>query len=504
MGDYYMALGQRAAMGGTWLVGARLLSRVIDLGTMLVLAHILRPKDFGLVAIAMSVIYVVEAALELPVSGALVRLQSVELAHYDTAFTLSLLRGLALGAIVCAISWPFARFYSEPRLLPLVCALSLAPAARGLVSPRLADFSRTLQFAPDFGMEMIGKVAAFTLAVVLAVTTRSYWAIAAGTVIAPVVATVTSYVIAPYKPRLSLLALHDFSGFLGWNTAAQTIGAFNWQTDRLMLAKLMSKTELGFFSTANDLATMPVMAFLAPIQRPLLSAFSLLKEEPNRLAQSYQKSATAIITLGLPILVAESLVAHMAIRVMFGPLWFGAAMPLRWLAISLIPTLFAMPVPPLVMCFGQTQLFFKRNVLEVCIKLPLVVFGALKYGFVGVIIARYISESITAIYCMFIVRNLAGLPIHQQLLAPWRSVVSTAIMGIMIQGTVVLFPATNAIASVIMHLCFTVLTGCAIYCSVLWLLWNASGCPAGLERMISSSLAHIWSRAGRVVPSEIL
>lgn len=499
-----MVLGRRAAMGGTWLVGARLLSRVIDLGTMLVLAHILRPNDFGLVALAMSVIYVVEAALELPVSGALVRLQTIVPEHYDTAFTLSLLRGVVLGIMVCAISWPFARFYAEPRLLPLVCALSLAPAARGLVSPRLADFSRSLQFAPDFSMEMFGKFSAFALAVGMAVTTRSYWAIAAGTVIAPVTATLTSYIIAPYRPRLSLNTLGDFSGFLGWNTAAQTIGAFNWQTDRLMLAKLISNAELGFFSTANDLAIIPVMAFLAPIQRPLLSAFSLLKGEPLRLAQSYQKSATAIVTLGLPILIGESLVAGLAVRVLFGPLWASAAMPLRWLAISLVPTLFAMPVPPLVMCFGQTNLFFRRNMLEVCIKVPLVILGALKYGFIGVIFARYISESITALYCMVIVRSLAGIPVRRQLLAPWRSAASSALMAIVVWLTLHLFLPGDSFASLATYLAFVVFMGGITYCSSLWLLWNISGCPPGIESMISSTLVDTWNRGARVIPSESL
>ncbi len=262
------------------MVGARLVSRVIDLATMLVLAHILLPKDFGLVAIAMSVIYIIEAALELPVSQALVRLRVIEPAHYDTAFTLSLLRGLALGFIVCAVSWPFAKFYADSRLFPLVCLLSIAPAARGLVSPRLADFSKNLDFSPDFTMEIFAKVTAFLIAITLGLTTRSYWAIAAGTVVAPVAGTATSYVLAPYRPRLNLSALPAFSGFLGWITAAQVVSAFNWQTDRLMLGKLMSKADLGLFTAANDFATVPVMALLGPILRPLLSAFSLVKEEP--------------------------------------------------------------------------------------------------------------------------------------------------------------------------------------------------------------------------------
>jgi O-antigen/teichoic acid export membrane protein len=489
-----MVLGHRIAVGGSWLVGARLLSRAIDVGAMLILAHMLSPKDFGLVAIAMTIIYVVEAALELPVSQALVSLQSINQAHYDTAFTLSLLRGLVLGLIVCLFSWPFARFYGDARLLPLVCVLCLAPIARGLVSPRLADFTIKLQFVPDFSMEIVGKLAAFLIAVILAVTTKSYWAIAAGTVVAPMAGTITSYIFAPYRPRLSLSAWSSFSGFLGWYSTAQAINAFNWQTDRLMLGKLMSKGELGLFTAANDTATIPVMAFISPINRPLLSAFSMLKEQPQRLAQSYQRSANAIVTLGLPILVGESLLAHPAVRLMLGSQWKGSAPLLQWLAVSMIPALFAMPMASLAMSFGRTRAIFHRNLFEVCVKLPLVVFGALKYGFMGVIFARCISETATVLFCIVIVHRLIGLPIHRQLLGPWRSVVSATGMALVIWPASHVLTTSNAIVPLAGGLLLVVSLGAATYSLVLWLLWNASGSPAGLEAMISSSLIRRYSR----------
>jgi O-antigen/teichoic acid export membrane protein len=487
-------LDRRIAVGGGWLVGARLLSRSVDLGAMLVLAHMLSPRDFGLVAIAMTVIYVVEAALELPVSQALVSLQSIEPAQYDTAFTLSLLRGLALGLIVCLFSWPFARFYGDSRLLPLVCVLCLAPIARGLVSPRLADFSIKLQFAPDFTMEIIGKAAAFLVAVILAITTKSYWAIAAGTVVAPIAGTITSYLFAPYRPRVSLSAWSSFSGFLGWYTTAQAINALNWQTDRLILGKIMSKSELGLFTAANDTATIPVMAFISPINRPLLSAFSMLKEQPQRLAQSYQRSANAIVTLGLPILIGESLLARPAVRLLLGSQWKGSAPLLQWLAISLVPALFALPMSPLAMSFGRTKVFFQRNMFEVCVKLPLVVFGAIRYGFMGVVFARCISESATVFFCMVIVQRLIGLPIHRQLLGPWRSVFSAAVMALVIWLASPVLTTSNAIAPLAAGLLLVVALGAATYSLVLWLLWNAAGSPAGLEAMISSSLMRWYSR----------
>lgn len=494
-----VAISRQTAISGTWTVGARLVARMVDLVTMFVLAHMLSPKDFGLVAIAMTVIYVMEAAFELPVSQALVRLDNAQPAHYDTAFTLSLLRGVALSLIVCSTSLPFARFFSDGRLLLLVCMLSLAPAARGLVSPRLADYSRNLDFSPDFTMELVGKLAAFLTAIVVAVTTRSYWAIAVGTIVAPLTATFVSYVIAPYQPRLSLSRLREFSGFLGWITAAQVVGAFNWQADRLLLGKLTSKSALGLFITANDCSSIPVLALFNPILRPLLSAFSLLKKEPERLVGSYQNSAIAIVTLGLPILVAETLLAYPAVRLLLGQKWMGSAPLLRWLALSLVPSLFAMPLGPLVMTFGRTQVFLQRNLLEVCIKIPLLVFGALKYGFVGVIIARCISESVTVLFCMIAVRKLIGLSVWLQLLGPWRSVLSAGAMATVLWFTTPRSIETESLGSLALHFLLALVLGLSTYSGVLWQLWTVSGRPPGIESMIADKLSHLVQRCGIAV-----
>ena len=332
--DKQIVVGGQTARSGTWTVGARIISRIVDLVTMVVLAHLLHPKDFGLVAIAMTVIYIVEAALELPISQALVSLETIRPAHYDTAFTLGLLRGLLLSLIVCLLSWPFARFYGDSRLVALVCALSIAPASRGLVSPRLADFSKTFNFVPDFIMEFFGKLAAFAVAISLALLIHTYWAVAAGTVVAPVLSTLISYILAPYRPRLSLAELPALSGFLGWITAAQIVGAINWQADRLLLGKITTRSSLGLFTTANDTSNVPLAALLTPILRPLLSAFTALRHDPFRLARSDQSSARALITFALPILVGESLIAESFVRLILGQKWLGSVVFLRWLALS--------------------------------------------------------------------------------------------------------------------------------------------------------------------------
>ncbi len=490
-------VGRMAATGGAWMIGARLLSRVLDLVSMLVLARILQPRDFGLVAIAMSIVFVLEAVLEMPVSQALVRLPSLAGAHYDTAFTLSLLRGLLLGVAICSISVPFAHFYGDPRLVAICCVLSLAPAARGLASPRLADFARRLDFSRDFYSEIIGKSSALVVAVWMAVAFHSYWAIVLGTVASPLVGSLSSYFLAPYKPRLGLAAMPHFSEFLGWITIAQVISAINWQADRFLLGKLTSRTEMGFFTASNDLSNIPLMALFGPVLRPLNSAFSQLRLANRQLQSSYQRSAAAMVTVALPILLAQSILAEPLVRLLFGEKWISAAPMLRWLALSLIPSAFAVPLGPLAMSLDRTSIFVKRNTIEICVKLPLVIVGAIYFRFMGVIFARMVSETVTVAYCMWSVRSLIGIPIATQLLRPWRAFVAAAAMATLLLAMEHGVAVQPMVLPLVLHTALAGLLALAVYLTVLLTLWRWDRRPPGIEAMLIAFLSAGYRRVFR-------
>jgi PST family polysaccharide transporter len=487
-------LGRQTAVGGLMMVGARVISRVLDLATMLVLARILRPNDFGLVAIAMSLVSILEAVLELPVNQALLCQQDITRAHYDTAFTLSMLRGLVLSAVLVLAAWPFARIYGDDRLVWLVCILSLGPASRGLASPCLVRFQKNMSFWRDFIIELCGKLLGFTVSVGVAVLTGSYWSIAAGIVAFPVAMMIVSYCLAPYRPRLSLGELRVFSSFLGWMSAAQVFSAVNWQSERLLLGKLRSNAELGLFSAANDMSNIPTLALFVPIQRPLLAAFSKVQTDLPRLARSYQTACCAIAAIGLPVLVGESLVAEPAVRLVLGEKWLGAIPLLRWLSLSLIPALFTLPSIPLVMTFNQTKVFFRRNMLECCIKMPLLLVGAIGFGFAGVIGARVIAEISADLFSMLVVRRLLGLSVRQQMFVSWRSMVATLVM---VPPVMVALSVTRPDAGLIdtgVSLCAAVSAGAAAYLLASWVLWVLSGRPAGIEATALGALSGMFPR----------
>jgi PST family polysaccharide transporter len=138
----------------------------------------LSPADFGLVAIAMSVLFVVEAVSELPIGPVLIRLPVLDRGT-SINFTIGILRALALAVVLCALAWPIAQLYGDHHLIGLLC--SLGSRLRAAASEVLfIEFPRRFDFRAGAAIDVAGKSLAFLTSASLARWTGSYWSISAG------------------------------------------------------------------------------------------------------------------------------------------------------------------------------------------------------------------------------------------------------------------------------------------------------------------------------------
>lgn len=480
----------RTVAGATVLIASKLVARCFDLATMVVLGRLLSPADFGLVAIAMSVVMVVEAILELPLGQAVIRLSVATKAHYDTVFTIGFLRGGAVALILFSLSWPLAQIYGDHRLIGLVCALAISPAARSVLSAGLIERSKNLDFKGFVLCEVAGKCASFMVSVGLAWETGSYWAIAAGTIAFPIVLVIVSYVVAPYRPKFTLREWHEFAGFIGWSTASQAVNAFNWQMDQLILGRLISRPELGRFSMASNLAILPTQVIVLQVLNPLMIAFSLIRNDSRRLAAAYRNSATTVVAVGLPMMVGMSLIAEPMIRLILGGQWLEAAPILRLLALAVVPSLFVAPLAPLSMTLGKTRIFLWLSLVEFAVKLPIVLIGTLYYGIAGVLAARLVTAVLLAGCSMFAVRVLIGLPIRTQLFGPWRSMLSCVFMTLAVMPFHEWLTGIGGYGALVLGLAVVVGVAALVYATSIYVLWRLAGCPDGFESKVVGLLRH--------------
>lgn len=484
---------------GAWTVGARLLGKLIDLATLLVLARFLGPADFGLVATAMVAIFIAEAVLELPLATALLRARRLTEPLLQTAFTLGLLRGVAIATLMAALAWPLARFYGEPRLVALICLLALAPAMRGLISPRMVVFARRHRFRPEASLEVLGKTASFCVALAVALATGRYWAIAAATLCTPLVMLLVSYRLAPLRPRLTLAGWPQFADMLGWNLLAQLAAALNWQLDRMLLPRFVPVAGFGRYAMAGDLSTLPFQAITTPIQRPLMATYRSALAS-GRTAEVHAHATRTLLLALLPVFVLMALWAEPVVAIVLGRQWSQTAALLRWLALVQLLAIPAIPVAALAMMLNRTRLVAVLGFAQLLARLPLLYLLVSRWGASGAIANAALALTAGLLATLAVVRTLTGRSAIRQLAdllpAPLAMLPAAAL-------ALTLRPAletTLPLQALLPRLAGAGLLCLAVYLATTWLLWRARGGPAGPERYLHDRLAAALAGPRRRTP----
>lgn len=476
----------RAFGAGAWTVGSRLAAKAIDLVLLLCLARFLGPGEFGLVAMAMAAVFVVEALFELPIAAALIRVPSITEEMLHTAFTISLLRGLIIALLMMIVSVPLSAFNNEPRLFELLCVLSLAPALRGLVSPRLVEYTRVFNFRPDALMELSGKVIAFTVSISIAVLTRSYWAIAAATVCGPLVSTLLSYVIAPLRPRLTLSNWKDFSSLIGWNFVAQFSGAMNWQVDRLIMPRFTSTIAFGQYAMAKQVSEIPIQALITPLHRPAMTALALATESRG---SRYLQLSRAVALLLLPVLGVPLLWPEVLVRLGLGAAWSPAAEWLRWVSGVTILGIPAMLLSPLAMTLDRAEWLAARSIIELLFRVPLVWIGIVYLGIPGAIAASAVATACGTCVAILVVHRLLGTTPISQIMTMWRPAIALLPSGAILLILKNTISETASVAELCVKAALFILLYLFAFGLCALLLWKLSGRPPGLEKQLIDKLS---------------
>ena len=404
---------------------------------------------------------------------------------YDTAFTLSIFKGLFFVLLLILLAGPMAKFYGEPRLFILICVLSLTNLFYSTISPRTVEFMKQMDFRRDFLMDVSGKIFALIIATWIAVTTRSYWAIAAATLTTPIVMTAVSYWVAPYKPRITLSDWPLFKDMVGWHTLSQVIFALNWQISRILLGRFVPTNELGQFAIADDLVAVPTKSVLTPLERPLMANFAMCSDD-NDLRQRFDLAQNAVFGSVAPVFISLCLLAGPVVWILFGQKWMGAVPIIRWLSFA---ALFFLPVAcitPLAMSMNKTRYVTIIRTVELCIKLPAILVGLYYYGLTGALYAILLSMIGSFIVSFFIVKRLLGSSIGHQVSLLLRGVIAGAGLAVTL---FILRPDfgpdyMGSKVSLVFQLFICLAVGGIVYFSVLFILWALSGRPKGVESVI--------------------
>ncbi len=182
----------------------------------MILARLLTPTDFGLIALAMSVVKLVETLSEFGFETPLIHKRDATRDDFDTAWTLNIMLASVICTLIAVAPRSLPRFYSEPRIEAILYFVAAGHFFLAFQNIGTVQFRRQLNFKRDFALQVAQKVAMLAVTIPLAFSLRSYWALVAGMVAGNVAAVVVSYGFLPYRPRFCLRSWRELFGFSKW------------------------------------------------------------------------------------------------------------------------------------------------------------------------------------------------------------------------------------------------------------------------------------------------
>jgi len=473
---------KRIARGAGWLYGYRWIDRLLDFVSIVVLARILSPDDFGIVAIAASVATIIEGLSAFDVNKALIQAREEDVALYDSAWTLSALRGI-LSASCMVLVVPFL---TDPRLAAVLLALSLGPLLNGFANPRFVMFERELDYSKLAVLTLGSKVVSFVVTLAIALLYRSYWALVIGLLAGGVTSLILTYALKPYRPRVSFARFSDIFAFSGWLSLTSIATTLSMETDKIIVGRFLGFGDTGLYFMTQKVGVLPTRELVAPLQRILFPSFSELLEDGSRFRRAVCESINIMASLSLPAGFGFALVANDFIPLVLGDQWSSIVQLLTILVPYLALRATLSMTLPCVMALGRTRLLFWVSFGYALFHLPVFIAGTVLFGLTGAITSIVIAGVLYSYLNAWMLQRTLQISIREilsQLKRPFTAAILMVLTVFALEAIqpLPLFSESGSWLSLLIKTS----VGCTIYCSTLYGMWRLAGRPAGIERRLS-------------------
>ena len=487
--DHLAQVNRDMAKGAAWMVAMRFAIRALGVVSMVILARLLVPADFGLFAMASITYGLIQIMGAFGFNLVLIQKQKAGRDYYDTVWTLRILKGVATCCLLFAIAVPMADFFGDPRLVEIVYVLALVALVRGVSNIGIVDFRKYLNFHKDFMFEVAVKLAMFCVTITAAFLLRSYWALVIGIASGGLVRVALSYAMHPYRPRLSLARWREIMHFSKWLLVNNILVFANRQSASLIVGRILGATSLGLYTLAYEIASLAASVLVAPIRRALLPGYAKLAHDFEALRKSYIDGLALILMLCAPAAVGIGLVADPMVRLFLGDKWLDAIPLLQVLALFGLIQVSIANVGSVFLALGRPYLNTIITGTNVAVGIPLFIWATLQWGVVGTVWSLVISNFVSAAVTYVLSIKVLGLSAQRLISAVWRTPMSIIAM-IAVLGSLDVMWATNAtIAGLAFQLIFEVLTGVGVYVGLHLGLWYMAGSPRTAESLVLTFLS---------------
>lgn len=312
---------KKGLIGSTLLIFQKFLAKSIGLISTLILARVLLPEDFGLVAMATIFTGLVSVLGNTGAKQYIVRASKVTDEMLNTSWSINIVLKTIIALIIVIMAQFVSGYYNEPRLNAILYFSAFSTIINSFSNPGVHLLSRAMDYKPIIIMNLIGKTLAVIVAIYIAVTYESHWALILGQFTSSFTKMIGTYFIHPFRPRISFTNYKTQYSFSVWLVGQSIFGYIRTQLDSFLVASTFSANELGQYNTMKYISFMPNTLILGPATGPLLRQLSNIKENNKHFKNRFNVSTLVSLVIALPMAFLMYINSQELVSIILGDNW---------------------------------------------------------------------------------------------------------------------------------------------------------------------------------------
>jgi len=398
-------LSQRAVRGGVWVFSLRIVQQLFNLGRLVILARILAPHDFGLLGIALLTMATLETFSQTGFQQALIQKKEDIRSHLNAAWTVLILRGFILFAILYLIAPYAAVFFNAPEAKPIIQVIGLSILLQAFTNIGVIYFQKELEFNKEFKYQFVGTLTDFIVAVSAILILRNVWALVFGLLAGNAARCLVSYLIHPYRPHFSsdLGKAKELFGFGKWILGSSILIFLVTHGDDAFVGKLLGATALGFYQLAYRISNMPATEITHVISQVSFPAYSKLQDNLPKLREAYLKVLQVTAFLSFPIAGLIFILAPEFTTIFLGEKWMPMVPAMQALVFAGLVRSIAATTGHTFYAVGKPEIETRWQVVRLIVLAASIYPLTLQWGILGASVAVCLSTLVSTIGFIFMV-----------------------------------------------------------------------------------------------------
>jgi PST family polysaccharide transporter len=412
------------------VIAEKWLVRLVALLAFLVLARLLTPADFGLVALASVYVTFCTFAVDQGLGVALIQREDLEPGHWDVVFWMQFLIGVAVAVLTFVFAGEMAHLFATPGLAPVLEAFALYPLINSLSLVQQALLRRELRFRALAIRNTVSTVAGAIMGIGLAVLGYGVWSLVVQGLGGALVGLVVLWFASSWRPRFafSLRHLRELIGFGVMTLAHNLLWTLAYKIDRLLLGRFAGAELLGFYSVGQRIVLTVGEVLVLGLQGYVVPVFSRVQQDREALLRGLFRAHRLIAFVALPTFIGIALTASELVPILLGPKWLQAVAVMQASALPILVNAFGFFLSSVLTAIGRPGLRLALSTIQASTS-AIFVLLAIPWGPVAVALAMGAAGLLTYVLNLIMLRQVIGLAPLAYQLQIWPIIAATTFMA---------------------------------------------------------------------------